>query len=99
MGLFIGRNFNFPAVLFCVKTGDFEHQDAIPFFWSGEVTEKNSSPLHERISLWNLLQRPEINLDDYQRHNLFDCKDEQVVEQLQIQSKYEGYIHKMYCSG
>ncbi len=58
------------------------------------LKEKNSSPLHERISLWNLLQRPEINLEDYQNHNLFACEDEQVVEQLQIQSKYEGYIHK-----
>ena len=38
-------------VPFCVKTGDFEHQDAIPFFWSGEVTEKNSSPLRHSIRI------------------------------------------------
>ena len=58
------------------------------------LEEKQSSPLSGRISLWNLLQRPEINIEDYQAHDLFACDNEQVVEQLQVQSKYEGYIKK-----
>ncbi len=58
------------------------------------LEEKHSSPLNGRISLWNLLQRPEINIADYQAHDLFACDNDQVVEQLQVQSKYEGYIKK-----
>ena len=58
------------------------------------LSKKGSSPLRGRISLWNLLQRPEINLEDYQQNNLFTCDNQQVIEQLQVQSKYEGYIQK-----
>jgi len=55
-----------------------------------------SSPLKDGISALELLKRPEIT---YQHiHNLIEEKNESispdVVEQLEIQIKYEGYINK-----
>ena len=78
------------------KTEELKTLYAVP---SNPVTseileKKGSSALHERVSLWNLLQRPEITVQDYLDAGLFVCENEQVIEQVEIQSKYEGYIQK-----
>lgn len=55
-----------------------------------------SSPLKDGITALELLKRPEITYAHI--HNLIDEKNEtilpEVIEQLEIQVKYEGYINK-----
>ena len=53
-----------------------------------------SANLKDRISLWELLRRPEIGIQDYIRMGWLNQQDEDILEQLEIQSKYEGYIKK-----
>jgi tRNA uridine 5-carboxymethylaminomethyl modification enzyme len=53
-----------------------------------------SAGLKDRISLWELLRRPEIRIEDYIRMGWLNQQDEDILEQLEIQSKYEGYIKK-----
>lgn len=59
------------------------------------LRNRQSGELREKTSLWFLLRRPEIGWDD-----LVDCGyveedgDEEIIEQIQIQGKYEGYIKK-----
>jgi len=53
-----------------------------------------SADLKDRISLWELLRRPEIGIQDYIRMGWLNQQDEDILEQLEIQSKYEGYIKK-----
>ncbi|MDD4035779.1 MAG: tRNA uridine-5-carboxymethylaminomethyl(34) synthesis enzyme MnmG [Bacilli bacterium] len=52
----------------------------------------NSAPLKSGISLYALLKRPEIKLKDLQ--DIIDIDEEAVVEQVEINIKYEGYINK-----
>lgn len=53
-----------------------------------------SAALKDRISLWELLRRPEIRIEDYIKRGWLEQQDEDILEQLEIQSKYEGYIKK-----
>lgn len=57
------------------------------------LLEKSSAPLHDRISLWELLRRPEVRINDYTHRGWFEAERD-VAEQLEIQAKYEGYINK-----
>ena len=53
----------------------------------------NSTPLKDGISLYELLKRPEINIEQLKRFvELNYTKEEQ--EQVEINAKYEGYIKK-----
>lgn len=61
---------------------------------AGFLEEKNSAALRDRISLWELLRRPEIKIDDYPKLGLMEEYDLDIMEQLELQSKYEGYIRK-----
>jgi tRNA uridine 5-carboxymethylaminomethyl modification enzyme len=58
------------------------------------LTGKNSAPLKDRVSLWDLLKRPEIGLEDLQAMNWIDEIEPEIAEQIEIQSKYQGYIAK-----
>ena len=53
----------------------------------------NSAPLNEGISLYDLLKRPEIRLKDLDRY-INITQDEEVIEEIEIETKYEGYIKK-----
>lgn len=55
---------------------------------------KQSTPLKDRLSYWELLRRPEIRIADLLPILNQEIDDETVVEQLEIQAKYEGYINK-----
>lgn len=55
---------------------------------------KGSAVLRDRISLWDLMRRPEISIRDYIEMGLIPEQDPAIMEQLEIQSKYEGYINK-----
>jgi tRNA uridine 5-carboxymethylaminomethyl modification enzyme len=58
------------------------------------LQSRGSADLKDRISLWELLRRPEIRIDDYIKKGWLEQQDEDILEQLEIQSKYEGYIKK-----
>lgn len=58
------------------------------------LASKNSAPLKDRVSLWEILRRPEIKIVDFVKMGLIANHDEDIMEQLEIQSKYEGYIKK-----
>ena len=52
-----------------------------------------STKLLDGITLYDLLKRPEINIDTLRHFIEIDYTDE-VIEQVEIQVKYEGYIKK-----
>lgn len=58
------------------------------------LNRKQSAPLRDRVSLWELLRRPELEIGDYIECGLIEQHELDILEQLEIQSKYEGYINK-----
>jgi tRNA uridine 5-carboxymethylaminomethyl modification enzyme len=58
------------------------------------LKRKGSATLKDRISYWELLKRPEIKISDLKTFNIWDTGDQTVLEQIEIQSKYEGYLNK-----
>lgn len=58
------------------------------------LDRKGSAPLKDRISLWELLRRPEIKIQDLTEEDFINSSDEEVLEQIEIQAKYDGYIEK-----
>ncbi|MEN6350247.1 MAG: tRNA uridine-5-carboxymethylaminomethyl(34) synthesis enzyme MnmG [Syntrophomonas sp.] len=58
------------------------------------LISKDSAPLRDRISLWELLRRPEVTISDLIELGLIRDNDQDILEQLEIQAKYEGYINK-----
>ena len=57
------------------------------------LKEINSTPLKDGITLYNLLKRPEINMENIQKFINLDFSKE-VKEQVSINIKYGGYIEK-----
>ena len=74
---------------------------AIKEFKEKRLTPKNNDflvglgtkELKDGISLYDLLRRPEIKVDDLVRYLDNEYSDE-VLEQVSISAKYEGYINK-----
>ncbi|HWQ76841.1 MAG TPA: tRNA uridine-5-carboxymethylaminomethyl(34) synthesis enzyme MnmG, partial [Syntrophomonas sp.] len=61
----------------------------------GDYLERiGSAVIRDRISLWDLLRRPEVKLDDFIKLGLIPEMKKEIKEQLEVQSKYEGYISK-----
>ncbi|MGI6433967.1 MAG: tRNA uridine-5-carboxymethylaminomethyl(34) synthesis enzyme MnmG [Syntrophomonadaceae bacterium] len=58
------------------------------------LADKGSAPLKDRVSLWELLRRPEIQIIDLVEQGWLKATREDILEQLEIQSKYAGYIDK-----
>lgn len=58
------------------------------------LDSRESAGLKDRVSLWDLLKRPEIKLNDYVGRNWIDDLAPDIAEELEIESKYEGYIRK-----
>ena len=61
------------------------------------LRDNNKGAISEKLSAYDLLKRPEINLRDIE--TLFDLKfdlDKFEEEELMIEIKYEGYIKKEY---
>ena len=61
-----------------------------------DIIEKlNTSPILDGITLYDLLKRPEINMQMLKNLDLIDDSySEEVLEQVEINIKYEGYIKK-----
>ena len=53
----------------------------------------NSTPIKDGITLYDLLKRPEITMNNIKEFIDIDYSDE-VLEQVEINIKYEGYIKK-----
>ena len=53
----------------------------------------NTEPLNSGISLFDLLRRPEIKIDDLVKY-LDNTYEKEVLEQVSMEAKYEGYINK-----
>jgi len=58
------------------------------------LDSKQAAPLRDRVSLWELLRRPEILIADLTREGYVPAFSSEVLEQVEIQAKYEGYINK-----
>ena len=59
------------------------------------IQKLNTSPLLDGITLYDLLKRPEINMQMLKKLDLIDDSySEEVLEQVEINIKYEGYIKK-----
>jgi tRNA uridine 5-carboxymethylaminomethyl modification enzyme len=61
------------------------------------LTELESSPLKQQVKLDSLIIRPHLNMDAIRRmshetNSFLTSYDSEVVEQAEIQLKYEGYI-------
>ena len=61
------------------------------------LTNNKKSILNDKISSYSLLKRPDITLDDINNLiNLNIVLEDELVEKLLIEIKYEGYIDKAY---
>lgn len=59
------------------------------------LRERGSGELREKIKAWQLLKRPEICWRDLIDLGLIDSGfEDEVMDQVQIECKYEGYIRK-----
>ncbi len=80
----------------------FKENKIKPDSTNNDILEQyHSTPIQEGISLYSLLKRPEINvaaLKELASANAisFDCDHllDEVLEQVEIEIKYEGYIKK-----
>ena len=55
----------------------------------------NSTPLKDGITLYDLLKRPEISIENIKNFYTIEYTDE-VIKHAEIAIKYEGYIKKAY---
>ncbi len=65
-----------------------------------EVNQKlenlNSMPIKDGITIYDLLKRTEITIEKLQKEKLLNLNySKEVMEQVEIQIKYEGYIKKI----
>ncbi len=63
------------------------------------LEERGTSPLKQKDKMHQLLKRPEVELKDLVEHNpaakeFFEKFDDTILEQVEIQIKYKGYIKK-----
>ncbi len=60
------------------------------------LAKLNSAPLQDSITYYDLLKRTEINTAILLKHHLLNIEyPEDVLEQVEINIKYEGYINKL----
>ncbi|HHW61988.1 MAG TPA: tRNA uridine-5-carboxymethylaminomethyl(34) synthesis enzyme MnmG [Syntrophomonadaceae bacterium] len=55
---------------------------------------RKSAPIRDRISLWELLRRPEVKIENFVELDYIDQYEKEILDQVEIQAKYEGYINK-----
>jgi tRNA uridine 5-carboxymethylaminomethyl modification enzyme len=58
------------------------------------LEEIGSAIIRDRVSMWELLRRPEVTMADFIELGIIEQPKKEIMEQLEIQSKYEGYINK-----
>ncbi len=57
------------------------------------LKEKGRQPLRDSTTLWHLLRRPEVTMEDI-IERIDATFDAEILEQVEIECKYEGYIKK-----
>lgn len=63
---------------------------------NAKLSSINSSSLKDGITIYDLLKRTEITLDKLKQINLYTTNySKEVINQVEIQIKYEGYIQKI----
>lgn len=67
---------------------------------SDDINQKllsiNSSPIKDGITIYDLLKRTEITLEKLREANIYNVDyNKDVINQVEIQIKYEGYINKV----
>lgn len=56
----------------------------------------NESPIKETISLYQLLKRPKLEYSKIKKFDPQPIEDSEIVQQLEIELKYSGYIERMF---
>lgn len=83
---------------------DFKNIRFAPCLVNDLLERKNSTIIKENESLYQLLKRPELKITDFQgifNHSIFNSHQnkkmmEDVIEQIEIEVKYEGYFKRQY---
>lgn len=80
-------------------SNDLKHKKLIPKQINKHLTEINSSPVKEKISIYKLLKRPELNLEkltqiDASLDKYLSTYNKEELEQAEINTIYETYIEK-----
>ncbi len=91
---------------FCDKQNTIEREQQrlhSTFIHPGKVDDERvqsvlNSPLSKEARLWELLRRPGVSYDAIMSLGLLDnpVQDDKVIEQLEIQAKYAGYIDRQH---
>lgn len=61
---------------------------------AGFLEDHGSAALNDRLSMWELLRRPEIGIGLLVDKGWIETASPDILEEMEIQSKYEGYINK-----
>ena len=80
-------------------TNDLKHKKLLPNSINQKLIELKSAPIEEKISIYQLLKRPELNMEklseiDKSFQDYVSKYDDKVVEQAEINTIYESYIEK-----
>ncbi len=59
-----------------------------------KLQQLNSAPIKDKVTFLDLLKRPEIKAEHAQVFGFDQLINKDVLEQIEIDVKYEGYIHK-----
>lgn len=58
------------------------------------LNQMGTVDLRDKTTLYDLLRRPELSISDFKDWITFDTYEDDVIEQAEIDIKYEGYINK-----
>ena len=90
---FVSKQEKFKGIYNALKESKITPKDEVNKY----LKDNNKGAISEKLSAYDLLKRPEINLRDIE--TLFNLKfdlDKFEEEELMIEIKYEGYIKKEY---
>jgi tRNA uridine 5-carboxymethylaminomethyl modification enzyme len=93
-GLFVSKKANIEALKVQLEEGSFGPSSTGLNEW---LVAGGFSPLRDRVIGSHFLRRPECSIDDLYTHGLLDSSKRlpsDVLEQVEIQIKYEGYIQR-----
>ena len=82
-----------------ILTNDLKHKKLNPVTINTHLKNIDSAPIKEKTSLYQLLKRPELNIEilkqvDESLKNYLSRYNKDVVEQAEINTIYENYIEK-----
>ena len=71
-----------------------EMKSALVFAGNAAVDAVLSEPMHKEYRLSELIKRPEVNLPDLLKAAGRPLPESEVIEQVEIEFKYQGYIDR-----